>query len=474
MLNNLHSLQLVVGLSESEIGQVHVGQVATVAVEALNGRKVAAHVVKVGQVPSSSSGAVSYDVTFQLDQNLSGVKVGMSATAEVVVKQAEGLNVPTSAIKGGSVTVVRKRQTRHPGGHDRARRRQHDDHPQRPERGRRGRPDGHDRQPLIFVLPLRLWRQLSARRAERRPRRQRLPGRGRRIPGGRSSGLMPLRRPQRGRRVRQPRERPLVQRRPPLGAAGGQPPPAIVVAGVSKTYILGTIRVPALREVSMRIERGDFVAIMGSSGSGKSTLMNILGCLDLPTGGGYEIDGVDVRDMDEDDLADLRNRKIGFVFQSFNLVARTSALANVELPLAYAGLDRHERRLRAERALTAVGMAKRMLHQPSELSGGQQQRVAVARALVTNPALILADEPTGNLDSRSTEDVLRIFSRLNDEGRTVVLITHEPDVAEQAKRVIHLADGRIVEDRRLVELDAASPEVHAQKSAHQLYGGVHR
>ena len=146
----------------------------------------------------------------------------------------------------------------------------------------------------------------------------------------------------------------------------------------------------------------------------------------------------------------------------------------MELPLAYAGLERRERRRRAERALTAVGMAKRMLHQPSELSGGQQQRVAVARALVTNPALILADEPTGNLDSRSTEDVLRIFSRLNDEGRTVVLITHEPDVAEQAKRVIHLADGRIVEDRRLVELDAASPEVHAQKSAHQLYGGVRR
>ena len=283
---------------------------------------------------------------------------------------------------------------------------------------------------------------------------------------------MSPRRNQRETRVRTARERPLIER-PRQRTRNGHRPPAIVVDGVSKTYVLGTISVRALREVSLRIERADFVAIMGSSGSGKSTLMNILGCLDLPTAGRYEIDGVDARAMDEDDLADLRNRKIGFVFQSFNLVPRTSALANVELPLAYAGVDRRERRGRAQRALAAVGMAKRLHHQPSELSGGQQQRVAVARALVTNPALILADEPTGNLDSRSTEEVLRIFARLNDEGRTVVLITHEPDVAEQAKRVIHLADGRVVEDRRLAELGAAPPEVHAQKSAHQLYGGAH-
>ena len=285
---------------------------------------------------------------------------------------------------------------------------------------------------------------------------------------------MGLPRPRRGRRVRKAREQPLVQRRPARRRPGGDRAPAIVVEHVSKTYFLGAIRVPALQDVSLQIERGDFVAIMGSSGSGKSTLMNILGCLDLPTGGRYAIDGVDIREMDEDDLADLRNRKIGFVFQSFNLVARTSALANVELPLAYAGLDRHERRRRALRALAAVGMAKRVHHQPSELSGGQQQRVAVARALVTNPALILADEPTGNLDSRSTEEVLRIFARLNGEGRTVVIITHEPDVAEQAKRVIHLADGRIDEDRRLVELDAATPDVQSQKSSHRIYGGAPR
>jgi putative ABC transport system ATP-binding protein len=240
----------------------------------------------------------------------------------------------------------------------------------------------------------------------------------------------------------------------------------IDVQTVSKTYELGTIRVRALRSVSLRIERGDLVAIMGSSGSGKSTLMNILGCLDVASSGRYLIDGTDVSHMDEDELSDLRNRKIGFVFQSFNLVARTSALANVELPLAYAGVNRTDRRRRARAALAAVGMANREDHQPSELSGGQQQRVAVARAIVTNPALILADEPTGNLDSRSTEDVLRVFSRLNDEGRTVVLITHEPDVAAQSKRVVMLSDGRIIEDTRSVGVHDSPPVLRDQKSAH--------
>jgi putative ABC transport system ATP-binding protein len=243
-------------------------------------------------------------------------------------------------------------------------------------------------------------------------------------------------------------------------------PPSIQVRDVTKTYELGQIRVRALRHVSLQIERGDFVAIMGSSGSGKSTLMNILGCLDIPTSGNYLIDGVDVSSLDEDDLSDLRSRKIGFVFQSFNLVSRTSAVANVELPLAYAGVDRATRRRRAEDALGAVGMANRLHHQSSELSGGQQQRVAVARAIVTNPTLILADEPTGNLDSHSTEDVLRIFARLNTEGRTVVLITHEPDVAEQAKRVISLSDGEVVEDHRSRGVHDAPPAPHRQKSAH--------
>jgi putative ABC transport system ATP-binding protein len=264
-------------------------------------------------------------------------------------------------------------------------------------------------------------------------------------------------------RPRVPRSRPVVTR------AATRPRalhPVIRVRRLTKTYELGRLHVRALHDVSLRIERGDFVAIMGSSGSGKSTLMNILGCLDLPTSGSYEIDGVDVAEMDEDDLSDLRNRKIGFIFQSFNLVPRTSAIANVELPLAYAGLKGAERRLRAERALRSVGLDDRMRHQPSELSGGQQQRVAVARAIVTNPTLILADEPTGNLDSHSTEEVLRMFARLNAEGRTIVLITHEPDVAEQARRIIRLSDGEVVEDRRIHELDEAAPPARAQKSAH--------
>jgi putative ABC transport system ATP-binding protein len=251
------------------------------------------------------------------------------------------------------------------------------------------------------------------------------------------------------------------------------PPLVIDVREVSKTYRLGQIEVPALRHVSLTIARGDFVAIMGSSGSGKSTLMNILGCLDTPTAGRYLIDGMDSSRLDEDDLSDLRNRKIGFVFQSFNLVPRTAALANVELPLAYAGLHRPERRRRAAAALASVGMADRARHLPSELSGGQQQRVAVARAIVTNPSLILADEPTGNLDSHSTEDVLAIFAGLNIEGRTVVLITHEPDVAAQAKRVIRLSDGEIVEDRRLLGVLDPPTVLRGQKSAHpERFAGV--
>ena len=233
-----------------------------------------------------------------------------------------------------------------------------------------------------------------------------------------------------------------------MSAAGrGRRPPVIDVQAVHRVYATDRVEVRALDGISLRIERGEFVAIMGSSGSGKSTLMNILGCLDTPTAGRYRIDGVDVRDIADDDLADLRNRKIGFVFQSFNLVPRTSALANVELPLSYAGVARAERRRRAVAALESVGMADRVDHQPSELSGGQQQRAAVARAIVTNPSLILADEPTGNLDSRSTADVLDVFVRLNAEGRTIVLITHEPDVAELAQRVVRLADGRVIEDR---------------------------
>jgi putative ABC transport system ATP-binding protein len=241
-----------------------------------------------------------------------------------------------------------------------------------------------------------------------------------------------------------------------LPAARRRRRPVIEVDQVQRVYRLGEdVEVRALAGVSLAIARGEFVAIMGSSGSGKSTLMHILGCLDAPTAGRYLLDGVDVRDIPEDDLADLRNRKIGFVFQSFNLVPRTSAVANVELPLAYAGLGRGERRARAVAALAAVGMEDRLHHLPSELSGGQQQRAAVARAIVTDPAIVLADEPTGNLDSHSTEEILAIFDRLNAEGRTVVLITHETDVAARARRVVRLADGRVLSDEPTVREEAA-------------------
>jgi putative ABC transport system ATP-binding protein len=217
---------------------------------------------------------------------------------------------------------------------------------------------------------------------------------------------------------------------------------------VRKTYRVGDIAVHALRGMSLRVERGEYVAIIGASGSGKTTLMNILGCLDRATSGSYRLNGLDVRGIDEDTLADVRNREIGFVFQNFNLIPRTRALANVELPLAYAGLPRAARHERALSALAQVGLGRRVHHFPSELSGGQQQRVAIARALVTNPAMILADEPTGALDTVSSAEVMGIFRRLSEQGRTIILITHEQDVAAHARRVIRVSDGRIINDEQ--------------------------
>jgi len=222
--------------------------------------------------------------------------------------------------------------------------------------------------------------------------------------------------------------------------------PVLAVSGLRKTYGSGETAVHALRGVDLQVWPGEYVAIMGASGSGKSTLLNMLGCLDTPTSGRYLLDGFSVADLNERQLSLLRNRKIGFIFQSFNLVPRTSALSNVELPLVYSGLKRAERRKRALAALDMVGLTARAKHLPSELSGGQQQRVAVARALVGGPALLLADEPTGNLDHASTIDVLGVFDRLNALGRTVVVITHEDEVAHHARRVIRVSDGRIVSD----------------------------
>ncbi|MEP7054986.1 MAG: ABC transporter ATP-binding protein [Actinomycetota bacterium] len=214
---------------------------------------------------------------------------------------------------------------------------------------------------------------------------------------------------------------------------------------VRKTYSTGAVEVEAVRGVSLTIEEGEYVAIMGPSGSGKSTLMHLLGCLDRPTSGTYLLAGSDVSRMSEAELAEVRNERIGFVFQQFNLLPTMTACRNVELPLCYAGVGRTERRERAMEALRRVGLEDRVLHRPGELSGGQQQRVAVARALVTDPALILADEPTGNLDSASAADVLALFDELRDAGRTIVLITHEPDVAAAAQRVLHIRDGKLAE-----------------------------
>jgi putative ABC transport system ATP-binding protein len=219
----------------------------------------------------------------------------------------------------------------------------------------------------------------------------------------------------------------------------------IELVSVSKVYRSGSIEVHALDHVDLSVGEGEFVAIMGSSGSGKTTLMNVLGCMDLPTSGVYRLDGVDVGTLSENQLARLRNTRIGFVFQSFNLVPRTNALANVELPLIYAGA--HDRRRRARAALERVGLGGRWHHMPNQLSGGEQQRVAIARALVTDPRIILADEPTGNLDSFATTEIMDLFCELNHEGHTIVLITHERSVAALARRVVVLTDGRIVSDK---------------------------
>jgi putative ABC transport system ATP-binding protein len=226
----------------------------------------------------------------------------------------------------------------------------------------------------------------------------------------------------------------------------------IIVEHLTKVYDLGEVRVEALRGVDVRVEHGEFVAIMGSSGSGKSTFLNIVGCLDRPSTGRYLLDGIDVSQMSSDQLAEVRNKKIGFIFQSFNLLARTSAVDNVELPLLYSGTDSRDRRARALAALKATGLEGRANHQPSQLSGGQQQRVAIARALVNQPSIILADEPTGNLDSQTSSEIMGIMQTLNEQqGITIMLVTHEPDIAQYAKRIILFKDGLVIEDRPVLD-----------------------
>ncbi len=245
-------------------------------------------------------------------------------------------------------------------------------------------------------------------------------------------------------------------------------PPVIQVKGLVKTYVVGEVEVRALRGVNLEVQRGEFIAVTGASGSGKSTFMHIVGCLDRPTSGQYFLDGQDVSRMSKDALAEVRNKKIGFVFQGFNLLSRTSALDNVELPLLYGGggMKAAERRKRAMEVLTAVGLAERFDHHPNQLSGGQQQRVAIARALINNPSILLADEPTGNLDTKTSIEVMGIFQRLNVErGITVVLITHESDIAEYGSRIVTFRDGQVVADRPVTHRRDAAEELAALPQA---------
>ena len=421
-LTKLSGMQIVASFSETDTAKLRVGQPATVTVDALPGTQLAAHVIAVAATATTSSNVVTYDVTFALDRANGKLKPGMTANVDVVVGEQDNVvHVPTAAVTGSgrnaTVTVLRN--------------------------------GAQQRVSVVAGLhgdsSTAILSGLKAGDAVVLPTVQ-ISSSGTGASTGTPGGGAPRRRPRRlrrgFRRMSRPRRRPML-----------------LLQGVTKSYGAGEIAVHALRGVDLLVERGDFVTIMGASGSGKSTLMNLVGCLDVPTTGRCLLEGVDVGRLDDFDLAYIRNRRIGFVFQSFNLIPRTSALRNVELPLVYARMPRQERRERALAAIEAVGLADRMHHLPSELSGGQQQRAAIARAIVTEPAIVLADEPTGNLDTASGHEVMQIFSRLNGEGRTIVMITHEPEITAYAKRTVRLVDGLIESDRRTTPLDAPPPRL---------------
>ena len=421
-IQNLKALDVVVGFPEADATKIAVGQPATVTLAALPNTEAEGKVVAVAPTATVVSNVVTYNVTIALTNPPDDVKVGMTADASVfVATRSNVLELPSAAITtlGSTSTVTLL------------------------EDGKRTTKTittglvGASTTEIVSGLTagevvVEPTVTVSASTGATGSTTGGFGGGG--FGGGFGGGGL----------------RTVSTATPLLAPARAAPAdhPVIDLRSVSKTYAMGDIAVEALKRVSLTVERGDFVAIMGASGSGKSTLMNIIGCLDVPSRGHYWLDGVDVRELDDTQLALVRSRKIGFIFQSFNLVARTSALANVELPLVYAGVPGKERRARATASLERVGLGDRLAHMPNELSGGQQQRVAVARALVTNPALVLADEPTGNLDSASSLEVLEVFREVNDEGRTVALITHENDVAAYARRVVRLRDGQIVEDVR--------------------------
>ena len=390
---------LDVQVDELDVAGLAEGQTVTVEVDALPEQKLTGSLISVApSAASTPTGGVSYKVRIDIDPTDAPLRAGMSATATILASTRDNvLLVPNRAVqieRDSGQTFVEKPDRRRPAKGGSAPGPPH----RAAERGARwlgrGRPGDH---PQPFQ------------------------------PGEAAANL-----PGRWRR------RFLMMNQPPSR-------PVIELQDITKVYQMGDVEVHALRGATVKICQGEMVAIMGPSGSGKSTLMNIIGCLDQPTSGAYILAGEDVSRMNDDQLAAVRSRRLGFVFQSFNLLARTSALENVELPLLYAGV--RDRRGRAKAALESVGLGERLHHRPNELSGGQQQRVAIARALVNDPSIILADEPTGNLDSKVGAEVMGLFQKLNVEhGMTVILVTHEPDIAEHTRRVLHIYDGEIVKD----------------------------